>query len=111
MAPRSTGRASDLLFAATFPEKTVALVLFGSYAKGVRAGDYPWASTNEQSGEEMAAVERGWGGPFDLDRDARSLIQDEGERNWFATYLRNSAFPHTRSHLTSRGAFNDELLR
>ena len=58
------------------------------------AEDYPWASTREQSREEMAAIERDWGGPFDFSNAAPSLIDNEADRNWFATYLRNSASPH-----------------
>ena len=33
------------LFAATYPEKTSALVMIGTYAKRIWAPDYPWAPT------------------------------------------------------------------
>src|SRR6059036_4167898 len=41
----SEGGPMSVLFAATYPERTRALVLYGSYAKRLRSDDYPWAST------------------------------------------------------------------
>jgi hypothetical protein len=37
-----------LLFAATYPERTAAVVLYGTVASFVRADDYPWALTPEE---------------------------------------------------------------
>ena len=39
----SEGGPMSALFAATYPQRTRALVLYGSYAKRVRSDDYPWA--------------------------------------------------------------------
>ena len=36
------------VYAATHPERTSALVLFNSYARGRRDDDYPWALTDEE---------------------------------------------------------------
>src|SRR5215212_8358098 len=36
------------LFAATYPARTHALVLYGTYAKRLRTDDYPWAPTWEE---------------------------------------------------------------
>ena len=44
----------SVLFAATYPERTRALVLYGTYAKRLRGDDYPWAPT----WEERVAVAR-----------------------------------------------------
>src|SRR5262249_46650526 len=73
--------------------RTVALVLGGSFAKGIWSEDYPWAKTREQTEEELAEIERSWGGPTDLRNAAPSLANDAFERDWFAAYLRNSASP------------------
>jgi DNA-binding winged helix-turn-helix (wHTH) protein/pimeloyl-ACP methyl ester carboxylesterase len=50
----SEGGPMCSLFAATYPEKTVALVMIGTYAKRIWAPDYPWAPTSEQR-ERMGA--------------------------------------------------------
>ena len=89
----SEGGNMCTLFAATYPERTVALILYGCFAKGIWAPDYPWAATREELDSELAAVARDWGGPFDLRDGAPSLAQDESTREWFAAYLRNSASP------------------
>jgi pimeloyl-ACP methyl ester carboxylesterase len=89
----SEGGNMSMLFAATYPDRTVALVLHGCFAKGVWAEDYPWAKTREETEKELAAIERDWGGPFDLSNASPSLANDESEREWAATYLRNAASP------------------
>src|SRR5262249_43839634 len=83
----------SMLFAATYPERTAALVLSGCFAKGIWSEDYPWAKTREQTEEELAQIERSWGEPTDLSNAAPSLVNDEFERDWFAAFLRNSASP------------------
>jgi len=41
----SEGGPMCSLFAATYPEKTLALVMIGTYAKRIWDEDYPWAPT------------------------------------------------------------------
>jgi pimeloyl-ACP methyl ester carboxylesterase len=89
----SEGGNMCMLFAATYPERTAALVLNGSYARGLWAEDYPWAKTPEQVEEELASIARDWGGAFDLSNGAPSLADDNEARDWLAGYLRNSASP------------------
>lgn len=89
----SEGGNMSMLFAATYPERTVALVLNGSFAKGLWAPDYPRAKTAEQVEEELASIARDWGGAFDLSNAAPSLVHDRQARDWLAGYLRNSASP------------------
>ncbi|TIU58378.1 MAG: alpha/beta hydrolase, partial [Mesorhizobium sp.] len=57
----SEGGPMCMLFAATYPERTAALVLNGTYASGTWSKDYPWARTTEQVDEDLASVERQWG--------------------------------------------------
>jgi pimeloyl-ACP methyl ester carboxylesterase len=48
-------------FAASYPERTQALVLHEPHARGSYAADYPWAATVEQTPRHRQAIERGWG--------------------------------------------------
>ncbi|HHZ08650.1 MAG TPA: alpha/beta fold hydrolase [Rhizobiales bacterium] len=89
----SEGGNLCILFAATYPERTAALVLHGCFARGLWAPDYPWAKTREELEQELAEIERDWGEPADMSKAAPSLMADEAERAWFAAYLRNSASP------------------
>ena len=41
----SEGGPMAVLFAATYPERTNALILYGSYACRIRSDDYPWGKT------------------------------------------------------------------
>lgn len=89
----SEGAAMCALFAATFPERTTALVMYGAYAKRQWAPDYPWAPTPEQRQEFLDAIEHGWGGVVDLDTLAPGTVGDSAFRQWWATYLQRSASP------------------
>ncbi|MEO5619299.1 MAG: alpha/beta hydrolase, partial [Cypionkella sp.] len=51
------------------------------------------AKTKAELEEELAAITREWGGPFDLGKGAPSFDVDEDERKWFAAYSRASASP------------------
>ncbi len=89
----SEGAAMCSLFAATYPERTAALVIYGGYAKRLRDPDYPWAPTAEQRQQFFDAIEQGWGGVVDLETLAPSEFGDVAFRKWWATYLRQSASP------------------
>ncbi|MBI1807806.1 MAG: alpha/beta fold hydrolase [Ignavibacteria bacterium] len=89
----SEGGPMSALFAATYPERTVALIMYGSYAKRIRAPDYPWAPTPEERQKFFDAIEQGWGGVVDLATLAPSVAHDEQFKEWLAAYLRRSASP------------------
>src|SRR5205814_8398660 len=76
-----------LLYAATYPERIAALVLFNPYAKAVWSEDYPWGKTDEEWRRDLAELERGWGSReyFDrvLSRSYPSAADDESLRKWF----------------------------
>jgi class 3 adenylate cyclase len=55
------GNFQAALFAATYPERTSALILYGSSACGLRQPDYPWAWTLEQWEEFLNDIANGWG--------------------------------------------------
>ncbi len=89
----SEGGPMCAVFAATYPRRTSALVMYGTYAKRVWSPDYPWAPTPEQRQEWYDLLERGWGGVTDVATLAPTVAEDERFRGWWATYLRRSASP------------------
>lgn len=96
----SEGGPMCLMFAATFPQRTIALVLVGTYARRLVADDYPFGSTSEQYDAFLDEIERGWGGPVGLAARAPSLEYDDRFRAWWAEYLRSSASPSAALALT-----------
>jgi pimeloyl-ACP methyl ester carboxylesterase len=88
----SEGGYMSAMFAATHPERTIALVLHGSYARESWAPDYPWGRTPEKYFKTWHTdLEKQWGEPFQLDEAAPTMTNDEAARSWFGAYLRNSA--------------------
>jgi class 3 adenylate cyclase len=63
----SEGGPLCILFAATYPWRTRALVLYGTYAKRSSPDDdYPWAPTSEERRATAEELERTWGEDFDI---------------------------------------------
>jgi pimeloyl-ACP methyl ester carboxylesterase len=63
----SEGGPMCVLFAATYPERVRALVLYGTYAKRCDPDDdYPWAPTWEERVAVAADLEETWGENVDL---------------------------------------------
>ncbi|MEW6269768.1 MAG: adenylate/guanylate cyclase domain-containing protein [Thermodesulfobacteriota bacterium] len=50
-----------MLFAATYPERTTALALYGTFARGSWHKDYPWRWKREQWDEVLHYIGREWG--------------------------------------------------
>jgi pimeloyl-ACP methyl ester carboxylesterase len=71
----SEGGPLSTLFAATYPARTAALIMYGAYAKWIRADDYPWAPTREQHETAFEAYERHWGTPIGLKTLAPSVAK------------------------------------
>ncbi len=91
----SEGGPMSVLFAATYPERVTALILYGSIARGSRAPDYPWGPEpgSVDSNEWLEGWRRKWGGPYQLEVWAPSMVGDERFSQWWAKYLRLSASP------------------
>ena len=90
----SEGGPMCALFAATYPERTAALVICGSYAKWMRDADYPWAPTRADHEAAFAAYEKGWGtSSVGLKIIAPSVASDERYRKFWADYMRTGASP------------------
>jgi len=89
----SEGGPMSALFAATFPERTKGLVIYGGYARRTWAPDYPWAGKPEERERFYRDIEQNWGGIVDLQTIAPSEMNDPSFCEWWATYLRMSASP------------------
>jgi pimeloyl-ACP methyl ester carboxylesterase len=90
----SEGGNMSVLFAATYPQRTIALVLFGCFAKRLWSPDYPWAPTPAQRQKSLNAILEGWGGPVNIEKLAPGMMGDQRFKQWWAMYLRRSASPH-----------------
>jgi pimeloyl-ACP methyl ester carboxylesterase/class 3 adenylate cyclase len=91
----SEGGPMSFLFAASYPQRTTALVLYGSYAKRSWAPDYPFAWSQEKWTAVLDNIERHWGTPkgIDLSMWAPSIANDEQAANSAAAYYRAAASP------------------
>src|SRR3954451_19094361 len=87
----SEGGPMSLLYAATYPERTTALILYASYARRAWATDYPCGVTQEQQAAYADIVEREWGKGGDA--GIRNPSANDRDRDWFATYCRLAASP------------------
>jgi class 3 adenylate cyclase len=57
----SEGAPINALFAATYPERTEALILYGGWARTLRGDDHPWAAPREVAEEFARSVADTWG--------------------------------------------------
>jgi pimeloyl-ACP methyl ester carboxylesterase len=103
----SEGGPLCALFAATYPERTRGLVMFGTYARRLWAEDYPWAPTAEARDRFCEEIRARWGEPVGIEDRAPSRVSDPEFRRWWATYLRMGASPGTAVALTRMNAAVD----
>ena len=88
----SEGGPMCVLFAASYPERTRSLVLYGTYAKRVDPDeDYPWAPTADERADYAAELERTWGENVDL--STMSPSADAAMTAWFQRRGRASLSP------------------
>ena len=81
----------SVLFAATYPERTRALVTLAIYAKRLWSADYPWAPTAGGPRRRDRRDRAAWGGEMDISSLAPSA--DEAFKRRAVAYLRRSASP------------------
>jgi class 3 adenylate cyclase len=95
----SEGGNMCVLFSATYPDRTTALVLVGCYAKRIRSDDYPWAPAPEDREREIEETETRWGSPDMFRELVPSKANDEAFERWVGRYLRQSASPKAAAAL------------
>ena len=83
----------SILFAATYPERTLGVIAYGGFAKRRRTADYPWAPSDNSIQRLLADFERAWGGPMDVTTMCPSRLNDARFSARFSSYLRQSASP------------------
>jgi class 3 adenylate cyclase/alpha-beta hydrolase superfamily lysophospholipase len=84
----SEGGAMSALFAATYPERTQALVLYASY------GHFPtWVLPSEKFESFISFINTAWGTGASLNVFAPSKVNDERFRRWWSRFERLGASP------------------
>jgi pimeloyl-ACP methyl ester carboxylesterase len=89
----SEGGSMAVLFAATYPRRTTALIGFGMFASRHRSPEYPWGPTAEAREAWLDSIEKHWDEAADIDTIAPSRAHDERYREQFGSWLRRSASP------------------
>src|SRR5262245_35558555 len=82
------GGQMAMLFAATYPDRTSALILANTSARLLRDVDYPWGLPSDRKARYLQRVEELWGSGEIVDVMAPSLAHDERFRRWYARYMR-----------------------
>jgi class 3 adenylate cyclase len=82
----SESGALALLFAATYPERTIALVIHGSYPSS------RW-ETPEEFSAEIEAIDQSWGTEGYIRGVWPSIAEDEALVRWWVAYTRLAASP------------------
>jgi len=103
------GGQMAMLFAATYPERTSALVLVNTSARHLRDVDYPWGRPVDLTSRFLQRMEELWGTGGLIDIMAPSVAHDERLRRWFGRYERLSLGP--RAGATMYGAQLERDLR
>ena len=86
----SEGGPMCLMFAATYPERTSALVLYGTFAS---MKNKPWAVTREAFDRFLGQLDAHWGEGVLLRLNAPSRRDDAAFLQWFARIERAAASP------------------
>ena len=84
----SEGGPMSLLFAATYPQRTRALILYGAYAHF-----HTWVMDKDSLEQFIHGIENGWGTGASAQRFAPDAAKDERYRNWWGRCERLSVSP------------------
>jgi class 3 adenylate cyclase len=91
----SEGGPMSVLFAATYPERTEGLILYGTVAKVTSTEDYPWARSEDERRDFFMRLLSRWGEGGNLEEYAPSVAGDEHWRQWWGRLERHAATPST----------------
>lgn len=101
----SEGGPMAILFAATYPERTVALVVYGSFARRLVGSDYPWGKTPEARAAYAVQVEGDWG--WEADMHAMCPSADNAMAQWWRERARAAASPGAARALVEMNSLVD----
>ena len=83
-----------LLFAATYPERTSAVVTFAAHPASMRDDDYPWGSSEDDREHLLASIRDGSYDPTRLlGRLAPHEVADPSFRHWWRMYNLSAITP------------------
>lgn len=85
----SEGGPAAIVFAAAHPDRLSRLVLYGTYARFLRADDYPIGAPAEVLEGLQAAVAANWGEALAFETFAPSMADDQMFEAWWARLLRH----------------------
>jgi pimeloyl-ACP methyl ester carboxylesterase len=89
----SEGGPMSMLFAATYPDRVSSLVLCGTFARMVKAPEFPWGIPDEALDRWARLMEREWGGPIGVRLWAPSAAGDAEFEAWWGRLLRQGTSP------------------
>jgi class 3 adenylate cyclase len=89
----SEGGPMSILFSASYPERTRALALWGSFPRFTACADSPHGFSQRMITGMYEAIEANWGEGRTMELMAPSRADDPAARNWFARYERLAAGP------------------
>jgi len=100
----SEGGPMSLMFAATYPERTAALAMFGTFAS-MKAG--PWRLSQERFDRFLAGVVTKWGEGILVALNAPSMMKDKAFVQWFGRLERAASSPGAIQELFKADYEND----
>jgi class 3 adenylate cyclase len=95
----SEGGPMACLFAASFPARVSHLVLYGTWARLIRAEDHPAGVPREGFDRWLERTAADWGGPAALATFAPSAVEDDEAAVWWARMLRSGTSPRAAKSL------------
>jgi class 3 adenylate cyclase len=95
--------AMALLFAATYPERTLGLILIEPMVRGSWAPDFAFAPTREEVEESIRLSDEDWGTAPHIDRllatQAPSRLADPEFKRWYGRVIRFGSSPSAAAAL------------
>ncbi len=89
------GGPMAMLFAASFPERVRALMLYTTFARSTRSDDVPWAQTKEERDAVIEEMMGEWGRASRLRLFSPQAAERSDINEWYAKLERHSASPGT----------------
>lgn len=103
----SEGSVMSALFAATFPERTSGLILFGAYASRIPSAEYPWAPDPVERQASLETIKSRWPDRAMIEELAPSMIGNDDFVRSMQRYFRSAASPNAASALLAMNTQSD----
>jgi class 3 adenylate cyclase/pimeloyl-ACP methyl ester carboxylesterase len=93
----------SILFAASYPERTSALIVVGGFPRALAAPDYPWGSSRADLESHFARINSEWGQPGFIREFAAGIAPSYAENpaflRWLGKLLTHGASPSSAAAL------------